>query len=373
MAKQQKTPQLHILVCGRSGVGKSSLINFLLGTDLCEVGDPGLSEDVSSVEGCTTTIRSVTRYLNGLEIIISDSPGLQDGHLLNEEKYLEAMYNECKDVHIILYCMEMIKVRFEPSEITAIRLLTKKFGSKFWKRCVLVLTKANSVHIPPKERQNPLRYHEILYKNFSSRFRSELKKNNVEDSICSNLRVVATGSYCANDDPGRLIPLASLECKGKQPPEQPATVDFITELWLTCLEILPSDLRVQYLQATALGNILENGKEPTGKMRDFLQRAAENLKNSIQKSDSKVQVRKNPINFNISQAERFHKALVDSLPVILAIPGAAGGAAGGAKVGAAIGAIGGVPGAVLGAAVGGAVGGVFGAVVGYGVKKYAEK
>ena len=368
MAKQQKTaaPQLHILVCGRSGVGKSSLINFLLGTDLCEVGDPGLSEDVSSVEGCTTTIRSVTRYLNGLEIIISDSPGLQDGHLLNEEKYLEAMYNECKDVHIILYCMEMIKVRFEPSEVTAIRLLTRKFGSKFWKRCVLVFTKANAVQIPSKEKQNPLRYHETLYKNFSSRFRSELKKNNVEDSICSNLRVVATGRYDANDDPERLIPLASLECKGKPPPEQPATVDFITELWLTCLETLPSDLRVQYLQATALGNILENGKEPTGKMRDFLQRAAESLKNSIQKSDSNVQIRRSQINFNRNQAERFHNALVKYLPVIFAIPACA---AGGAKVGATIRARGGVPGAVLGAAVGGVVG----AAVGYGVKKYAEK
>ena len=365
MAKQQKTPQLHILVCGRSGVGKSSLINCLLGTDLCDIGDPGLSEDVSSVEGCTTTIDSVTHNLNGIEITISDSPGLQDGHLSNEEKYLEAMYDECKDAHIILYCMELIKVRFEPSEVTAIRLLTKRFGSKFWKRCVLVLTKANSVHIPPKESQNPLRYHEILYRNFSSRFRSELKKNNVEDSICNNLRVVAAGSYYANDDPGRLIPLASLECKGKPPPEQPATVDFITELWLTCLETLPSDLRIQYLQATALGNILENGKEPTGKMRDFLQRAAESLKNSIQKSDSKVQIRRSRINFSKSQAERFHKAFVEYLPVIFAIPGAAGGAAGGATIGATIGAIGGVPGAVVGAAVGGAVGGVVGAAVGY--------
>ena len=344
MAKQEKTaaPQLHILVCGRSGVGKSSLINFLLGTDLCEVGDPGLSEDVSSVEGCTTTIRSVTRYLNGLEIIISDSPGLQDGHLLNEEKYLEAMYNECKDVHIILYCMEMIKVRFEPSEITAIRLLTKKFGSKFWKRCVLVLTKANAVHIPYKESQNPLRYHENLYKLWSSEFRSELKKNNVEDSICSNLRVVAAGSYYADDDPGRFIPLASLECKGKPPPEKPATVDFITELWLTCLETLPSDLRILYLQATALGNVLENGKEPTGELRDFLPRAAENFN---------VQIRNSQINLDRNQAGRLRRALVKCLPFIFAISGAA-----------AIGAIGGVPGAVVGGAVG-AVG-----AVGYGLK-----
>ena len=349
MAKQQKTaaPQLHILVCGRSGVGKSSLINFLLGTDLCEVGDPGLSEDVSSVEGCTTTIRSVTRYLNGLEIIISDSPGLQDGHLLNEEKYLEAMYNECKDVHIILYCMEMIRVRFEPSEITAIRLLTEKFGSKFWKRCVLVLTKANAVQIPHKDCQNPLRYHENLYKHFSSKFRSELKKNNVEDSICSNLRVVAAGSYYADDDPGRFIPLASLECKGKPPPEEPATVDFITELWLTCLETLPSDLRILYLQATALGNVLENGREPIGELRDFLQRAAENLN---------VQIRNSQINLNRNQAGRLRKALVKYLPLIFA--------AGGVKVGAAIGAIGGVPGAVVGGAAGGAIGGA----IGYGLK-----
>ena len=365
MAKQQKTPQLHILVCGRSGVGKSSLINCLLGTDLCDIGDPGLSEDVSSVEGCTTTIDSVTHNLNGIEIIISDSPGLQDGHLSNEKKYLEAMYNECKDAHIILYCMEMTNVRFEPSEVTAIRLLTKKFGSKFWKRCVLVLTKANSVRIPPKKSQNPLRYHETLYRNFSSIFRSELKKNNVEDSICNNLRVVATGSYDGNDDPGRLIPLASLECKGKPPPEQPATVDFITELWLTCLETLHSDLCVQYLQATALGNILVNGQEPTGKMRDFLQRAAENLQNSIQKSDFKVQIRRSQINLNRNQARRLRRALVENLPVIFAIPGAAGGAAGGATIGATIGAIGGVPGAVVGAAVGGAVGGVVGAAVGY--------
>ena len=363
MAEQQKTTQLHILVCGRSGVGKSSLTNALFGTDLCEVSDPGVSDEVSSVEPCTTAINSVTHKLNGIDIIISDSPGLQDGHLSNEKKYLEAMYNECKDAHIILYCMELHKDRFEPSEATSIRLLTKKFGPKFWERCVLVFTKANLVHVPPRVHQSTVSYHENRFTNFLSRFRSELEKNNVDESIRSNLPVVAAGSYYTNDDPGRYIPLASLECKGK-PPEEP-TVDFITELWLTCLQALPPDLRAQYFRATAFGSILENGKEPTGEMRTFLQKSAESLENSIRKSDSEpCKIRKSPIDLNVTQAERLREALKEGHGTF--ITGAALGAVAGVKVGAMIGA----PAGPVGAAVGAAVGAGIGGVVGLAVKKF---
>ena len=33
---------LNILVCGKTGVGKSSLINNLVGSEVCKINDPGL-------------------------------------------------------------------------------------------------------------------------------------------------------------------------------------------------------------------------------------------------------------------------------------------------------------------------------------------
>ena len=139
-----KYTKFKILVCGKTGVGKSSLVNSLVGYEAFEVGDPGLDIGDGAFRPMTMQVKSVSIKVDGLIVQIWDSPGLQDG-TDNDEAYLQDMYEKCKDVDLVLYCMEMTIPLWTDSEINAARLLTMKFGDTLWQKCVVVLTKANSI------------------------------------------------------------------------------------------------------------------------------------------------------------------------------------------------------------------------------------
>ena len=225
-----------ILVCGKTGVGKSSLINSLTGID------PSLSRPG------TATVNSTLVNLSGVLVQVLYSPELQDGSV-NEEKYLDEMYEKCKDVNIVLYCMDMTVVRWTPPEVKAIKLLTEKFGGVFWKRVVLVLTRANMVIVPEKYKGEESIYHKELYENFVKRFCDQLIEQGVPEDEAANLHAVAAG-YCDPDDEtekDRYIYYASDKAKVSK---QNAQYDFLQELWISCFKCLPVVDRAKFITMT---------------------------------------------------------------------------------------------------------------------------
>ena len=271
-------PQLKILLCGKSGAGKSSLINSLFGENTCKVGEPGLIRSSQALARCTITTEKHVKHLDGVDVCIFDSPGLQDG-TNDEESYVEDMHSKCKDVNLVLYCMEMTACRFESAEISAIGMISKKFGSTIWERCTLVLTKANNVYIPLDARSNKFEYHKTLLQNHRDRFCSQLEETGVSKEACDGLQAVAAGHFdyrCNGDDPERYIHFASMHNADQ---ESSAPFDFVTELWVTCLEaVKPCKSRMDFLQATALhGRVQEGGRVPTGNLQKLLLSAAKNL------------------------------------------------------------------------------------------------
>ena len=234
-----------ILVCGKTGVGKSSLINSLTGMDVCKVSDPGLS---GNFQAGTATVDSTLINLSGVLVRVLDSPGLQDG-TVNEGKYLDEMYEKCQDVSIVLYCLDMTVVRWTDPEVKATQLLTEKFGVDFWKKSILVLTKANMVKVPGKYKGEEGIYHKQLYENFVKRFRDQLIDQGVPEDIATNVCAVAAG-YCDPDDEteeDRYIYYASEKANVSKENTQ---YDFIQELWITCLEILSDIGRAQFMTMT---------------------------------------------------------------------------------------------------------------------------
>lgn len=133
---------LNVVVIGKTGVGKSTLINSVFGENVAEVG---LGRPV------TQSIRKLEK--EGTPLAIYDTPGLELQGDHSAENLLEQVTNlinegiQSKDVnqaiHCIWYCINTASSRVEPTEMNFLR----KLGENT-KRCnvpvILVLTQAFS-------------------------------------------------------------------------------------------------------------------------------------------------------------------------------------------------------------------------------------
>lgn len=375
--------ELEFLLCGRTGVGKSSLINSLIGSKVCEVGDP---TGKTGFNKCTPAVSKTIVHISGVIVSIFDSPGLQDG-TNSDEEYLEDMYSKCKDVDLVIYCIDMTVPRYTEDEIRATQLMTNKFGTDFWNRCVLVLTKANNVRVPPREKKSKREYHIRLYNSHKTQFSEQLIDQGVPKDVAKGIPAVAAGCFdpeIPDDDPDneRFIWYVSDKAKLKSSDER---MDFLKELWLTCFERTTTiSTQCNFMRATArqqfkplegdssekrrLFQLLRERDEyyqqqirfrnqPPGK---FVAKQAVNMQQTVNVSAPPPYTpRAASITLVNDDLKRMSDAMERENKRARAL---AAGAASGTVAGAAIGAV--VAGPV-GAAVGGAIGGVTGTVVVY--------
>lgn len=131
--------QLSILLTGKTGVGKSRLVNALVGKRVALEGQ--------QKKPCTATVNQYRTVVNDTEILVWDSPGLQDGKC-NEQLYLEDMREKVHELDLMIYCIKMDDKRFHEDDKGAIRTLTREFGKNLWKSAVIALTFANKIDDP---------------------------------------------------------------------------------------------------------------------------------------------------------------------------------------------------------------------------------
>ena len=135
--------ELNILITGKTGVGKSRLVNALVGQNVAKEG--------REKRPCTTDISPYSISVNGIKVVVWDSPGLQDG-TGNDELYLANLKDKLKHgVDIMIYCIKMDDKRFHSEDKMAVRLLTASFGTDLWKKSVIALTFANKIEDPDEE------------------------------------------------------------------------------------------------------------------------------------------------------------------------------------------------------------------------------
>ncbi len=124
-----------VFVSGKTGVGKSTLVNALLGEKVAKEGD--------TLDPETSEVKSFTKKIRGIDVTVWDSPGLQDG-TENEDKYLKDIRKNCNGkIDLLLYCISMSATRSR-SDIESMNKLTKTLGPEIWENAVVIITGANS-------------------------------------------------------------------------------------------------------------------------------------------------------------------------------------------------------------------------------------
>lgn len=129
-----ESTSVKILVLGRTGAGKSTLINNILGRKIASVGHRPFPE--------TTTVSAYKEEIHGVSVTACDTPGLGDASG-QEEEYMEKIKASCGNPDLVLYCLSMDNIRWHSDDEEAIQLVTKLLGDKIWDHSVLVLTFAD--------------------------------------------------------------------------------------------------------------------------------------------------------------------------------------------------------------------------------------
>ena len=213
---------IKILLTGRTGAGKSTLVNAIVGKEVAKRGNELRAEMMN-----VTCYKMATE--EGMDVEVWDSPGLQDGSG-NEEEYLTQLKEKCSNVDIIIYCINISATRSEfkegQNDISAIKKLTATFGPQWWKHSIFAMTFANLLETMLKTeldvRQGVVLVLELeqqsqLEEMFNDRIlewkvaiHGALLATGVPNKIVKNLRVLPAGAIIEPHLPGRQYWLSQL-------------------------------------------------------------------------------------------------------------------------------------------------------------------
>ena len=208
---------LTITVTGRTGTGKTALMNGLLGK---EVGKEG-----STIGRGTTCVESFEVEIQGVRVKIWDTPGLQDGKC-NDEEYLKEMIDSgCIDANLKVYCIPLANNRFDEGELKALSEFTTKIGVKFWERCIFVLTFANTYVSLCPLKTDQKEWLDGRIDQWKNRIKSELRRIGVDESVVKQIPIVPAGYH----KPLRIAP---------NPWKLPGIENWFYSFWYTCADIM---------------------------------------------------------------------------------------------------------------------------------------
>lgn len=127
------------LLIGKTGMGKSSTINSLMGANVSRVGhfDP-----------CTKDVIVHKTDLHEAIVRVIDTPGLcdEEEEAGNDAKYLDLIRQKIPyAIDAVLFVSRLDENRVDASEKRGLRLITEAFGELFWKKAVIVFTHSDKV------------------------------------------------------------------------------------------------------------------------------------------------------------------------------------------------------------------------------------
>lgn len=143
---------LNILVLGKSGVGKSAMINSIFGEERTPIDAFGPA---------TTTVKEIVGTVDGVEIRVFDTPGLKSS--ASEQGINRRMLSSVKKFtkkcppDIVLYVDRLDAQTRDLNDLPLLRTITSSLGSSIWKSAIITLTHAASAP-PDGPSGSPMRY-----------------------------------------------------------------------------------------------------------------------------------------------------------------------------------------------------------------------
>lgn len=134
-----------LMFAGKTGAGKSSLINGLIGRNIAQEG--ASPRQVTTINALEQPYQGEYVRAEGarVKVIVWDSPGLQDG-LRNDEDYLARLGEVLARVDLLVYCISMSE-RFDESARRALQAFARVCPG-VWSHSVIALTHANRIMYP---------------------------------------------------------------------------------------------------------------------------------------------------------------------------------------------------------------------------------
>ena len=219
--------EVKIFISGRTGAGKSTLVNGLVGKKVAEEGDTLNPE--------TSVVKSYKGVHGSVHVTVWDSPGLQDG-TKNELQYLADIKEKCTDIDIFIYCVSLTQTRFFKgcADSIAMKKLTDALGKEIWGNAMFVLTFANlaedsdSAFLQEENKEKKAELFQTKIQQWKETLANSLAEDaGIDRAVADDIEVVPAGHASEPallDRPHWLSPIWFTALYAMHPRAQPAMV-----------------------------------------------------------------------------------------------------------------------------------------------------